>query len=110
MCSHKNPFAATTAKARKAKKRAGNDEVETDGERTNDEGQEAAPPRRSSRVTRSNPGGDQDASTGDEGVPATPKPKRKARPRPITKQKTPEGIAIEEELVPNSPKDANSPS
>jgi len=104
-----NPSAAPATKARKPKKRAGNDGDETEGERTNDEGQEAGPPRRrSSRVTRSHPG--EDVSTGDEGMPVTPKPKRKPRPRPITKQKTPEGVAVEEQLPPDSPKDADSPS
>ena len=104
-----NPSAAPATKARKPKKRAGNDGDETEGERTNDEGQEAGlPRRRSSRVTRSHPG--EDVSTGDEGMPVTPKPKRKPRPRPITKQKTPEGVAVEEQLPPDSPKDADSPS
>jgi cohesin complex subunit SA-1/2 len=106
---------AQTPKVKRTRKKAGTGigGDDTDGEIT-EGGPPKGPPRRTSRrVTRSNPDGGLDESTGDEEPPApvTPKAKPRPRPRPRRRQATPsEKGAAEEDIVPDSGANPASPS
>ena len=86
---------------RRTKKKAGTGDDETDGEIANEAGGTHKTQRSSRRVTRSNPSGGLDESTGDEEpvTVVTPKAKPRPRPRPVRRHKTPSGADAAEENV-----------
>lgn len=110
-------LSAQVPRAKRTRKKAGTGEDETDGEGTHEAGNKVRPQRTSRRVTRSNPDGGLDESTGDEGeAPAPITPKAKPRPRPLLRQKTPpeisaaaENMAPEPSLNPASPSTVHEP-
>ena len=104
---------AHAPKTKRTRKKAGTGDDETDGE-VADEAGGMHKQRTSRRVTRSNPSGGMDESTGDE-EPATPKAKPRPRPRPVRRQKTPSETGAAEENVTmvesfNFPASSSSPS